>query len=46
MTGTDQDPQVRSAQVETLRAAGAIVAPSNADAAALALALVRPGGPN
>ena len=46
VTGTDQDPQVRSAQVETLRAAGAIVAPSNADAAALALALVRPGGPN
>jgi hypothetical protein len=40
VTGTDEDPQVRSVQVEKLRAAGAIVAPSNADAAALARALI------
>ena len=38
VTGTDQDPQVRRAQVQTLEAAGLLVAPSNADAAALALA--------
>ncbi len=44
VTGTDEDPQVRSAQAEKLRAAGAIVAPSNADAAALALALIGTGG--
>lgn len=38
VTGTDDDPQGRSAQVAALRAAGIQVAPSNADAAALALA--------
>jgi FdrA protein len=41
VTGTEADPQVRSAQVRTLEEAGVIVAPSNARAAALALAWVR-----
>jgi FdrA protein len=40
VTGTDQDPQPRAAQVRKLTAAGVIVAESNADAAALAAALV------
>jgi hypothetical protein len=40
VTGTDQDPQPRVAQVRKLTAAGVIVAESNADAAALAAALV------
>ena len=40
VTGTDDDPQVRSRQVATLRAAGALVAPSNAHAAELAASLV------
>jgi FdrA protein len=44
VTGTDQDPQVRRAQVQTLEAAGVLVAPSNADAAALALAHLGQGG--
>jgi FdrA protein len=35
--GTDEDPQNRAAQVAKLEAAGIIVAPSNAQAAALAL---------
>ena len=39
--GTEQDPQVYSAQVATLRQAGVMVAPSNADAAAMALAVIR-----
>ncbi len=39
VTGTEDDPQVRSAQVAKLEAAGVLVAPSNAQAAALALAL-------
>jgi succinyl-CoA synthetase alpha subunit len=38
--GTEQDPQVRSAQTAKLREAGIIVAPSNADACELALAIV------
>jgi FdrA protein len=40
VTGTDADPQPRSAQVEKLVAAGVIVADSNADAAALAVAAI------
>lgn len=40
VTGTEADPQRRSAQVAKLEAAGAIVAPSNADAAAWALAAI------
>ncbi len=38
VTGTDADPQDRSAQAAKLEAAGVTVAPSNADAAILALA--------
>jgi succinyl-CoA synthetase alpha subunit len=37
VTGTDGDPQPRSAQVRTLVEAGVIVAESNADAAAIAI---------
>ena len=37
VTGTDNDPQIRASQVRCLSAAGAVVAPSNADAALLAL---------
>ena len=37
VTGTEADPQVRSAQVRKLADAGVIVAPSNAAAAALAM---------
>ena len=40
VTGTDEDPQVRSVQVAKLRDAGVIVAPSNAHAAEWAAALV------
>lgn len=40
VTGTDADPQVRSRQVARLRDAGVQVAPSNAQAAALAASLV------
>ena len=40
VTGTDADPQVRSRQVAMLRAAGVLVAPSNAHAAEWAAALV------
>ncbi|HEU5176629.1 MAG TPA: acyl-CoA synthetase FdrA [Burkholderiales bacterium] len=39
VTGTDDDPQVRSRQVAKLREAGVLVAPSNAQAAELAAAL-------
>jgi hypothetical protein len=39
--GTEADPQVRSAQVSKLEAAGVLVAPSNARAAELALAVSR-----
>ena len=38
--GTEDDPQVRSRQVETLREAGAVVAESNAGAAETAAALL------
>lgn len=40
VTGTDEDPQVRSKQIATMKSAGILVADSNADAAALAAALV------
>jgi FdrA protein len=40
VTGTENDPQVRSRQVAKLRDAGVLVAPSNAQAAELAAALV------
>jgi succinyl-CoA synthetase alpha subunit len=44
VTGTEDDPQVRSAQVARLEAAGVVVAPSNAQAAKLARARsARPG---
>lgn len=46
VTGTDADAQVRAAQVTRLEQTGAWVAPSNADAAALALACVRAGAGN
>jgi hypothetical protein len=39
--GTEADPQVHSAQVSKLEAAGVIVAPSNARAADIALAVSR-----
>lgn len=42
VTGTEADPQCRSDQVARLKAAGIHVAPSNADAAAWALSLLRP----
>jgi len=41
VTGTDDDPQHRSSQVEILQSANITVAPSNADAAALALCCIR-----
>ena len=41
VTGTDEDPQGRSRQIATLETAGILVAPSNADAAALALAHIQ-----
>lgn len=41
VTGTELDPQVRSRQVATLASAGILVAPSNAAAARMALAVVR-----
>lgn len=40
VTGTEQDPQVRSSQVAKLTAAGVVVAPSNAAAARLAATVV------
>jgi len=40
VTGTEQDPQVRSSQINTLQAAGIYVAGSNADAAIAALNLL------
>lgn len=43
VTGTDDDPQVRAAQAAKLDAAGVLVAPSNADAAELAIACLRAG---
>ncbi len=44
VTGTDEDPQCYSAQVATLREAGIIVAPSNADAALAAMNLLGDSG--
>ena len=41
VTGTEADPQVRSAQVRKLMEAGVVVAPSNAAAATVALQCVR-----
>ena len=41
VTGTEADPQVRSRQIATLNAAGVLLAPSNARAAALAVDLAR-----
>ncbi len=38
VTGTEDDPQCRSSQAAKLERAGVLIAPSNADAAALALA--------
>ena len=43
VTGTEADPQGRSAQEATLRAAGVLVAPSNAAAARLAAEIVGAG---
>jgi len=44
VTGTEDDPQIRSAQMAKLRAAGVCVAPTNADAAAWALSAIRSDG--
>ena len=41
VTGTEADPQVRSAQMAKLHAAGVHVAPTNADAAAWALSAIQ-----
>ena len=41
VTGTEQDPQVRSRQVATLKSAGIEVATSNAAAASLAIARIQ-----
>ena len=43
VTGTEEDPQGRAAQVRVLETSGVRVAPCNADAAALALASIRNG---
>ncbi len=40
VTGTEQDPQIKSQQIRTLQKAGIVVANSNASAAKLALQLV------
>ncbi|MGI9523637.1 MAG: acyl-CoA synthetase FdrA [Hyphomicrobiaceae bacterium] len=40
VTGTDHDPQVRSAQISKLEAAGVHVAPTNADASLWALSAI------
>jgi FdrA protein len=42
VTGTDADPQPRNEQVEKLVAAGVIVADSNAEATAAAIAALGP----
>jgi FdrA protein len=44
VTGTQEDPQVRSAQIAKLEAAGVHVAPTNADAAVWALSAIRSNG--
>ena len=41
VTGTDEDPQVRSVQMSKLEAVGILVAPTNADAASWALSAIR-----
>lgn len=41
VTGTDDDPQDRSRQIERLQEAGIVVAPTNADAAAFAVSLIQ-----
>src|SRR5690606_28111994 len=43
VTGTERDPQVRSRQARRLEEAGVVVAPSNAHACELALAIVSNG---
>ncbi len=40
VTGTEEDPQIRSKQVKTLKSAGVVVAESNADATRTALKLL------
>ena len=40
VTGTEDDPQRRARQIATLERVGVLVAPSNAQAAELALAVV------
>jgi FdrA protein len=42
VTGTEEDPQCRSAQIAKLEAAGVFVAPTNADAVTWALGTIRP----
>ncbi len=42
VTGTEADPQVRSRQIASLRAAGVLLAASNAAAAELAVSLAQP----
>jgi succinyl-CoA synthetase alpha subunit len=44
VTGTDEDPQIRSLQMNKLEAAGVLVASTNADAAAWALSAIRSNG--
>ncbi len=44
VTGTEEDPQTRSAQMAKLKAVGVHVAPTNADAAAWALSAIRAEG--
>jgi hypothetical protein len=41
VTGTESDPQVRSAQISKLTKAGVVVAPSNAAATTIALTCVQ-----
>ena len=43
VTGTSRDPQNRATQIAALEAAGVIIAPTNADAAACALACLQAG---
>ena len=44
VTGTEDDPQIRSVQMAKLEAAGVHVAPTNADAAAWAVSAIRSNG--
>lgn len=43
VTGTEEDPQIRSVQMSKLIAAGVVVAPTNADSSEWALAATRSG---